>query len=99
MVLYVSEVANDKYDILVKPLKCYRLQHLLIVRLSIRGRMGMVCALFGDVGILIGYTTGYTMSYRTVPCICVILPIIFAIIFSSFPNTPQYYLSKGQVHV
>lgn len=59
----------------------------------------MICALFGDVGILISYILGTVVGYRIIPCICVTVPIIFAIIFSTFPNTPEFYLAKGQVHV
>lgn len=36
------------------------------------------------------------MGYHICPIIGVSVPILFAMIFMTLPNTPQYYLSKRQ---
>lgn len=66
---------------------------------SIRGRLGSIHSLFQSIGIVFGYILGSSVDYEMIPCISVIIPITFAIIFSIFPNTPQYYLAKGQLRV
>lgn len=63
---------------------------------SIRGRLDCVRASIGDIGILFGYIFGSFVDYQLVPLICVSVPVLFAIIFITLPNTTQYYLSKRQ---
>lgn len=52
-----------------------------------------------NIGILIAYIVGATMSYTVIPCIFITVPILFAFGFMLLPNTPQYYLLKGQPEV
>lgn len=51
------------------------------------------------IGLLIGYVIGVTIDYFYVPIVSVLFPIIFFVIFSLLPNTPQHYLKKHQTHV
>lgn len=46
-----------------------------------------------------GYILGATVEYKYIPCICIMIPIISIIIFINLPNTPRYYLQKGQEKV
>lgn len=66
---------------------------------SIRGRLGSSVMIFRNIGTLIGYVLGATIEYKLVPCICIIIPIAFIVIFMMIPNTPRYYLHKGQIQV
>lgn len=52
--------------------------------------------LFGNTGILISFIIGASFDYRLIPCISIIIPISFAIIFAALPNTPLYYFAKSQ---
>lgn len=63
---------------------------------SIRGRLDCIRCAIGDIGILIGYVLGTFVDYKLVPLICVTVPILFAMIFVTLPNTTQYYLSRKQ---
>lgn len=74
------------------------LQVLFLV-FSIRGRLGSIPLFLRNIGILIAYALGATVDYKYIPCICIIIPIAFVIIFSTLSNTPQYYLRKGNLHV
>lgn len=71
----------------------------MIVRFSIRGRLGSVSHLARNIGILIAYISGTLLEYNIIPRIFVALPIIFGICFSFFPNTPQFHLQKGNEQV
>ncbi|XP_031631805.1 facilitated trehalose transporter Tret1-like isoform X2 [Contarinia nasturtii] len=63
---------------------------------NIRGRCGGISHVLRNFGILIGYTLGAKLDYQYIPCICVLFPITFAVVFAILPNTPRYYLRKGQ---
>lgn len=66
---------------------------------SVRGRLGCYTPLARNIGILFAYIVGAFVSYSTVPCVFIIVPILFAICFSFLPNTPQYHLLKGDLTV
>lgn len=66
---------------------------------SVRGRLGCYTPLARNIGILLAYVVGAAMEYRVIPCIFVVVPILFAIGFATLPNTPQYYLLKGEQKV
>lgn len=67
--------------------------------LSIRGRLGSIFLFFRNTGTLIGYILGASVEYEIIPCINVIIPIVFVVVFMMMPNTPQFYLRKGQIQV
>lgn len=66
---------------------------------DIRGRLGAVAPFTRNVGLLIAYILGAHLPYRDIPLVCIIFPIIFAVVFMMMPNTPRYYLQRGQIHV
>ncbi|XP_055302943.1 facilitated trehalose transporter Tret1-like, partial [Sitodiplosis mosellana] len=63
---------------------------------DIRGRLGSVTLVMRNIGILIAYILGATINYFQMPIVCVSVPIIFMILFLMLPNTPQYFLQRGQ---
>lgn len=77
----------------------WTLKKLAIFRGRIRGRLCSIDALMGNVGILSGYWLGTSLDFRLIPCIFIVVPILFVIVFSSVPNTPGFYYSKGQFQV
>lgn len=49
-------------------------------------------------GLLIIFVVAAVVNYYVV-CFFVFLPIVFLIFFTFLPNTPQFYLQKGQTKV
>lgn len=64
---------------------------------NIRGRLTSIGSLSVNLGILIAYILGATVNYHYIPYICVPVPIIFVIIFTTLPNTPRYHIRKGDI--
>lgn len=64
---------------------------------DIRGKLSSISYLSRNAGILLGYIVGAVLQYRLVPCVFVTFPIVFAIWFAFLPNTPQFYLQKGEM--
>lgn len=62
---------------------------------EVRGRLGSITPLSRNVGVLIGYCVGAVVEYQYRPYILVFFPVMFLFWLYSLPNTPQYYLSKG----
>lgn len=52
-----------------------------------------------NIGILVSYIMGATIDYYAIPCISIVFPVIFLVIFLMFPNTPQYHLQRNQTQV
>lgn len=65
----------------------------------IRGMLFSIALFMRNVGVLIAYALGASVDYQYIPCICAIIPIVFIAIFTFLPNTPRYYLQKGQIQV
>ncbi|XP_031637651.1 facilitated trehalose transporter Tret1-like [Contarinia nasturtii] len=64
---------------------------------NIRGRLSSFTTLSRNVGVLIIFTVGAYVDYHIVPCILIFLPILYLICFTALPNTPQFYLQKGNM--
>lgn len=65
---------------------------------SIRGRLECLVAAGNDVGILISYVLFSAPPFvvKLAPLICISIPVLFAMVFVTLPNTTQYYLAKKQ---
>lgn len=48
------------------------------------------------VGILYTYCVGPYVNYLLFQWLCLSIPVIFIAIFSFFPDTPYFYVSKGK---
>lgn len=70
-----------------------------MVVFRIRGRLGSISLFLRNVGTLMAYIFGATLDYIHVPYVCVVVPIAFVIIFMMMPNTPRYFVNKGEMKV
>lgn len=64
---------------------------------DIRGSLGSYFQLLLTVGILFGYSFGAVVNMRILSIIAALIPIIFFCVFFFMPETPAYYLKKGNV--
>ncbi|XP_043263388.1 facilitated trehalose transporter Tret1-2 homolog isoform X3 [Colletes gigas] len=66
-----------------------------IAESSIRGSLGSYFQLLLTVGILLSYSLGIAMNMRYLSIVSAIMPLIFFCVFVFMPETPIYYLKKG----
>ncbi|XP_076637093.1 facilitated trehalose transporter Tret1-like isoform X5 [Colletes latitarsis] len=66
-----------------------------IAESSIRGSLGSYFQLLLTVGILLSYSLGTVLDMRNLSIVSAIMPLIFFCIFMFMPETPIYYLKKG----
>lgn len=52
-----------------------------------------------NVGILSSYIIGSTLPYKYVPCICLLVPVVFFILYAPLQNTCLFYLGQGKPQV
>ncbi|XP_055858503.1 facilitated trehalose transporter Tret1-like isoform X3 [Episyrphus balteatus] len=64
---------------------------------KVRGRLGSLFCFSLNVGILSGYIIASHIPYLVIPCLVVILPILYLLLAIHFPETPQHLLHKGLV--
>ncbi|XP_058811704.1 facilitated trehalose transporter Tret1-like isoform X2 [Topomyia yanbarensis] len=60
-----------------------------------RGSLGSLVQTFITFGLLVDYTIGPYVSYTAFQWIQMVLPIVFIVAFSQMPETPQFFVSKG----
>lgn len=63
---------------------------------EIRGTLGSYFQLMLTVGILFVYGVGSVTSVLVLSVICGVVPLVFGAVFWFMPETPLYYLQKGQ---
>lgn len=98
--LFIADISHDRYVICCfKYYKFTRLKYMLHVLYRIRGRLGSLLSLYLNIGILLGYTGGAYLDFRTVPYVMIPFPILFFCAFMCMPNTPQYLLDRGMIDV
>ncbi|KOC60547.1 Facilitated trehalose transporter Tret1 [Habropoda laboriosa] len=68
-----------------------------IAESNIRGTLGSFFQLHITVGIFITYVLGSIVNMRILSIICAIMPLIFFGTFMFMPESPIYYLKKGDV--
>ncbi|XP_055850759.1 facilitated trehalose transporter Tret1-like [Episyrphus balteatus] len=61
-----------------------------------RGALGSFMQLFIVSGILYAYAVGPYVSYVALQWACLVIPIIFAVLFFFFPESPYYFIEKGR---
>ncbi|XP_070505112.1 facilitated trehalose transporter Tret1 [Chironomus tepperi] len=61
-----------------------------------RGALGSFMQLGIVIGILYVYCVGPYVSFQTYQCLCLIIPIAFVATFFFMPDSPHYYIQKGQ---
>ncbi|XP_058455367.1 facilitated trehalose transporter Tret1-like [Malaya genurostris] len=60
-----------------------------------RGSLGSLVQTFITLGLLFDYAIGPYVSYTAFQWIHMILPIVFILAFTQMPETPQFFVSKG----
>ncbi|KAL1491479.1 hypothetical protein ABEB36_012072 [Hypothenemus hampei] len=66
-----------------------------IAETRIRGTLGSFFQLLLTIGILLSYVFGVVSSPKTLSIICLFIPIGFGLVFFFQPETPLYFLKKG----
>lgn len=66
-----------------------------IAQASIRGSLGSYFQLMLVTGVLLAYVIGSITTIFALNLICAAIPLIFGAIFMFMPETPTYYISKG----
>lgn len=61
-----------------------------------RGTLGTFFQLLLTVGILIAYIGGAYLTSKNLSILCLIIPIVFAVVFFFQPETPVYYVKKNK---
>ncbi|XP_058063784.1 facilitated trehalose transporter Tret1 isoform X2 [Anopheles bellator] len=67
-----------------------------IAQPSIRGTLGTFFQLMVTVGILFVYAVGTGVNVQVLSIICGVIPLVFGSIFFFMPESPYYYIEKGQ---
>ncbi|CAG9829175.1 unnamed protein product [Diabrotica balteata] len=67
-----------------------------IAQTSIRGALGSYFQLLLTVGILIAYVGGAWMHPKDLAILSAVIPIVFAVVFFSQPETPIYLMKKNR---
>lgn len=62
---------------------------------DIRGILLFIIKISYDIGILVVAVTGAFLSYHGMNCVMLSLPILFLVTFLFMPETPYYYLLRG----
>ncbi|XP_017464771.1 PREDICTED: facilitated trehalose transporter Tret1 isoform X1 [Rhagoletis zephyria] len=62
---------------------------------AVRGATGSLMQLFIVAGILYVYAIGPYVSYMALQWCCLVIPIIFDVVFFFMPESPYYYAGKG----
>lgn len=68
-----------------------------IAQSEIRGTLGTMFQLLVTIGILFVYTLGAFVSVKCLTLICLIMPIIFAVVFVWMPESPTYLVHRGKL--
>lgn len=63
---------------------------------AVRGATGSLMQLFIVSGILYVYAIGPYVSYVALQWCCLVVPVVFDVIFFFMPESPYYYAGKGQ---
>ncbi|XP_023309511.1 facilitated trehalose transporter Tret1-like [Lucilia cuprina] len=63
---------------------------------SVRGATGSLMQLFIVSGILYVYAIGPYVSYQALQWCCLVVPIVFDVIFFFMPESPYYFAGKGR---
>ncbi|XP_055848186.1 uncharacterized protein LOC129913473 [Episyrphus balteatus] len=66
-----------------------------IADLKVRGTLCSVFSFTLNVGMLIGNIVASHVPYLIIPCVIIVLPVLFLIIILQFPETPQFLLRQN----
>lgn len=64
---------------------------------EIRGALGMTVQVMNNFGSLTVYGVGPFVSYTTLNCIILVIPICYVLLCLWIPESPYYHLKDGRV--
>ncbi|XP_044020908.1 facilitated trehalose transporter Tret1-like isoform X2 [Aphidius gifuensis] len=67
------------------------------IQAEVRGTLGLLPTAFGNVGILLCFTSGMFVDWSTIAYIGAGLSIPYLALMFGIPETPRWYISKGKV--
>ncbi|EAT41204.1 AAEL007139-PA [Aedes aegypti] len=68
-----------------------------IAHCKLRGMLGSVLVISLNVGILLGFVLGNSLSYFTVPIVMLVAPILFVVSTCFLPETPYCLLKQNRI--
>ncbi|XP_037957109.1 facilitated trehalose transporter Tret1-like [Teleopsis dalmanni] len=63
---------------------------------NVRGRLTSLFILTINTGILVGYILSSHLPYKVIPCVAVVLPILYLTTATWYPETPLHLLRRGR---
>lgn len=63
---------------------------------EVRGTLGLLPTALGNIGILIVYFAGMFLNWYSLAWLGVFLPMPFLVLMFFIPETPRWYISKGE---
>ncbi|XP_026826777.1 facilitated trehalose transporter Tret1 isoform X2 [Ooceraea biroi] len=63
---------------------------------EVRGTLGLMPTVFGNIGILLCFTAGMYLDWRNLAMLGACLPIAYLVLMFMIPETPRWYISKGK---
>ncbi|XP_022831124.1 facilitated trehalose transporter Tret1-like [Spodoptera litura] len=64
---------------------------------EIRGALGMTVQVMNNLGSLTVYSVGPFVSYKTLNCIILIIPVCYVLLCLWIPESPYYHLKDGRI--
>ncbi|XP_012278618.1 facilitated trehalose transporter Tret1 [Orussus abietinus] len=68
------------------------------VQPEVRGMLGLLPTTFGNIGILLVFSTGMVMNWSNLALLGACIPIPFLVLMFLIPETPRWYISKGKTN-
>lgn len=65
----------------------------------VRGSLGTIITVSANIGILMAFIAGDLISYATFPVYLIAMPVIFLLVFISFPESPIYLMMMNRPKV
>ncbi|XP_030558999.1 facilitated trehalose transporter Tret1-like [Drosophila novamexicana] len=78
---------------------CYVVLPIFVAEISdnnIRGALSSMAMMYVSIGMIIGYILTTYLSYYLMPCIAILLPVVYLLAIWGLSETPQHLLRKGR---
>ncbi|XP_058803815.1 facilitated trehalose transporter Tret1-like [Phymastichus coffea] len=63
---------------------------------EVRGTLGLLPTAFGNIGILLCFTVGMFLNWWQLALAAALVPVPFAALMLIIPETPRWYIARGQ---
>lgn len=95
--LLVAEIAEDRY--IVNVVSSVTFFKILCIFYRVRGTLGTIITVSANIGILFAFIAGDLISYASFPVYLMAMPVIFLLVFISFPESPIYLMMMNRNEV